>query len=137
MENITMEGGATREVKIWGFSVPLSPTGRRTWPDGLRHLAVKKIQEGAGIRETAEEIGANKSLVALWVKKADVTHDLKFVEAVQAPSSLATSAQTTRTEKSVSGTSCRITIGDITIDVPTGYPLEQLPQVLQAVRGTA
>ncbi|SEP83181.1 Transposase [Loktanella sp. DSM 29012] len=132
-----MDNGATREVKIWGFTIPVSTSGRRTWPDGLRLLAVKKIQEGAGIRETAEEIGANKSLVALWVKKAEVSPGPNFVEAVRASSDLGTFAQTTAAENGINGLSCRITIGDITVDVPTGYPVGQLSEVLRAVRGAA
>jgi len=33
-------------------------------------MAVERIAGGEGIREIAEEIGANKSLVAVWVKNA-------------------------------------------------------------------
>ena len=33
-------------------------------------MAVERIAAGAGIREISEEIGANKSLVAIWVKNA-------------------------------------------------------------------
>lgn len=54
---------------VWGFSVPILG-GRRQWPEGLRAIAVERIATGEGIREIAEEIGANKSLVANWVKNA-------------------------------------------------------------------
>lgn len=33
-------------------------------------MAVERIAADVGIREIAEELGANKSLVAIWVKNA-------------------------------------------------------------------
>ncbi len=56
--------------EVWGFAVPTLNGGRRKWPEALRAMAVDRIAAGEGIREIAEEIGANKSLVALWVKNA-------------------------------------------------------------------
>lgn len=70
-------------VKLWGITVPVSSSGRRKWPAALRAKAVQKILAVAGIPETAEEIGACKSLVALWVKKADTSmKSPAFVEVV-------------------------------------------------------
>ncbi|WP_417840197.1 hypothetical protein, partial [Tritonibacter scottomollicae] len=79
-----LDGMAREEAKVWGGRVPVSSSGRRKWPDELRSMAVQKILAGAGIRETAEEIGANKSLVALWVKNAERPSDgPAFVEVVK------------------------------------------------------
>ncbi|MDF1716871.1 MAG: transposase [Antarcticimicrobium sp.] len=79
-----LDGMMPEETKVWGFTVPVSSAGRRKWPEARRDQVVEKINNGAGIRETAEEIGANKSLVALWVKKAE--HLMRLVSAMIGPS---------------------------------------------------
>ena len=66
-----LDGEVPEKVdKVWGFAVPTLKGGRRQWPKELRAMAVERIAAGEGIREIAEEIGANKSLVAHWVKNA-------------------------------------------------------------------
>ena len=66
-----LDGEVPEKVdEVWGFAVPTRSGGRRQWPAALRAMAVERIAAGEGIREIAEEIGANKSLVAIWVKNA-------------------------------------------------------------------
>ena len=66
-----LDGAVPERVDmIWGFAVQTRSSGRRKWPEELRAMAVERIAADVGIREIAEEIGANKSLVAVWVKNA-------------------------------------------------------------------
>ncbi|MDE4153676.1 helix-turn-helix domain-containing protein [Phaeobacter gallaeciensis] len=123
------------EVKVWGITVPVSPTRRRKWPDALRAKAVRKILAGAGIRETAEEIGTNKSLVALWVKKADTSgKSPAFVEFVAPAVQRLAELPHEYGHETASSTSCRISIGTAAIEIPPGYPADHLEEVLRAVR---
>lgn len=66
-----LDGDVPEKVEmVWGFAVQTGSGGRRKWPEALRAMAVDRIEAGEGIREIAEEIGANKSLVAIWFKNA-------------------------------------------------------------------
>lgn len=130
-----LDGMMPEEVKVWGVTVPVSSSGRRKWPDALRAKAVQKILAGAGIRETAEEIGANKSLVSLWVKKAGTSgKSPAFVEVI-APAALPPAASPHENgHAAASSASCRISIGAAAIEIPPGYPTDHLVEVLRAVR---
>ncbi|WP_417701308.1 hypothetical protein [Pseudophaeobacter sp.] len=130
-----LDGMAPEEAKVWGIRVPVSSSGRRKWPDELRSMAVQKILAGAGIRETAEEIGANKSLVALWVKNAERLSDgPAFVEVVT-PRTLPTNQPSMPVAASrENGASCKISVGSATIEIPQGYPAGHLVEILRAVR---
>ncbi|WP_368981694.1 MULTISPECIES: transposase [Rhodobacterales] len=122
-------------MKVWGITVPVSPTGRRKWPDALRAKAVQKILAGAGIRETAEEIGANKSLVVLWVKKADTSgKSPAFVEVVAPAVQRLAEPPRENDRETTTGPSCRISIGAAATEIPLGYPADHLVEVLRAVR---
>ncbi|WP_420006507.1 hypothetical protein [Arenibacterium sp. LLYu02] len=126
---------APEEAKVWGIRVPVSLSGRRKWPDELRAMAVQKILAGAGIRETAEEIGANKSLVALWVKNAKCSPDgPAFVEVVT-PRTLPTPQPSMPVGASrENDASCKISVGSAMIEIPQGYPADHLVEILRAVR---
>lgn len=130
-----MLGGAVQDeaATVWGIPVPTGAGGRRKWPDEIRAMAVERINAGAGIRETAEAIGAHKSLVSLRVKQAkptsaDVADAVPaFIEIVPPPqgSRIPPSAPT----PSSSDTSCRIRIGDAKIAAH-----RHLAGILRAVR---
>lgn len=96
-------------------------------------MAVQKIQAGAGIRE----IAANKSLVALWVKNAERLSDgPAFVEVIT-PRALPTTQPTMPADASWEGdTSCKISVGIATIEIPQGYPTDHLVEILRAVSAT-
>lgn len=130
-----LDGMMPREVKVWGFTVRISSSGRHKWPEGLRAKAVEHVLSGAGIRETAEEIGANKSLVAHWVKKAEEAQsEQTFVELI-APGARKTEAPSSAGEPL--GTNdgfCRIRCCDTAIEISPGYPVEHLTEILRAVR---
>jgi len=130
-----LDGTMSEESQVWGFTVPISPSGRRKWPEALRARVVEKIEAGAGIRETAEEIGANKSLVAAWVKRSEPEVAAPtFIEAVI--------AQPQQSDQPSSGSppaiskdlSCRISVGEMSIAIPLGYPADHLEDILRAVR---
>ena len=130
-----LDGMMPKEVKVWGITVPVSSSGRRKWPDAIRAKAVQKILAGAGIRETAEEIGANKSLVALWVKKADTSKKSPAFVEIVVPAAQRSAAPTRESgSKIASSTSCRLSIGTAAIEIPAGYPADHLAEVLRAVR---
>ncbi|WP_027258655.1 transposase [Leisingera aquimarina] len=130
-----LDGMMPEEVKMWGFTVPVSSSVRRKWPDALRAKAVQTILAGAGIRETAEEIGANKSLVALWVKKAGTSgKNPAFVEVVAPVAQPPSASPHVNGPEAASSTSCRISIGAAAVEILLGYPADHLVEVLRAVR---
>lgn len=122
---------------VWGFAVPTRSGGRRKWPEALRAMAVERIAAGAGIREIAEELGANKSLVAIWVKNAQREDSAPAFFEVVPPTEIKSSRkQSTAVAPEDTATTCRISIGDADIAIPPGYPADHLAEVLRAVRAS-
>lgn len=121
---------------VWGFSVP-TLGGRRQWPEKLRAMAVERIATGEGIREIAEEIGANKSLVANWVKNAKRRNAAPaFIEVVPPAVMNPGKGQVPNAPMGDPAASCRIRIGDADITIPPGYPAAHLAEILSAVRSS-
>lgn len=133
-----LDGEVPEKVeKVWGFTVPIMNGGRRRWPRALRAMAVEKVADGAGIREIAEEIGAHKSLVALWVKNAQSESSVPAFFEVVPPTALHPSHRQSRAVASEDDPApCRIRIGDTDIAIPPGYPADHLAEVLRAVRAS-
>lgn len=124
-----------RENKVWGIMVPTRSNGRRKWPEELRAMAVDRIEAGEGIREIAEEIGANKSLVALWVKNAKHEDTMPaFFEVVPPSAVKPRRLPPAKAETESSAPICRICIGDADIAIPPGYPSDHLAEIIRAVR---
>lgn len=124
-----------RVDEVWGIAVPTRSSGRRKWPEALRAMAVERIAAGKGIREIAEEIGANKSLVALWVKNAKGEDTSPAFFEVVPPSAVKPRHQIPAQAVAESSTpTCRITIGDADIAIPSGYPADHLAEIIRAVR---
>ena len=122
---------------VWGFAVLTRSSGRRKWPDPLRTMAVERILAGEGIREIAEEIGANKSLVAFWVKNAQREERAPAFFEVVPPTEIKSSRkQSTAVGPDDAAPTCRIRIGDADIAIPPGYPVDHLAEVLRAVRAS-
>ena len=120
---------------VWGFAAPTRSGGRRKWPKELRAMAVEKIAAGEGIREISEEIGANKSLVAVWAKNAQREDPMPaFFEVVPPTARTPGHRQRTAVAPEDTATTCRIRIGDAEIMIPAGYPAAHLVEVLRAVR---
>lgn len=100
-------------------------------------MAVERIAAGAGIREIAEEIGANKSLVAIWVKNTQRKVPMPaFFEVVPPTEVKPGYRQRTTVALDDTATTCRIRIGDADIAIPPGYPTDHLAEVLRAVRAS-
>ena len=133
-----LDGEVPEKVEIvWGFAVPTRSGGRRKWPEALRAMAVERIAAGAGIREISEEIGANKSLVAIWVKNAQRKDSAPaFFEVVPPTAVEPRRKQRTTVAPEDAATTCRISIGDADIAIPPGYPADHLAEVLRAVRAS-
>lgn len=133
-----LDGGVPEKVeRVWGFDVPTRSGGRRKWPDELRAMAVERIAAGEGIREIAEEIGAHKSLVAVWVRNAQREDPAPaFFEVV--PPTEVKSGRKHRTTVAPEDTApaCRISIDGADITIPPGYPADHLAEVLRAVRAS-
>lgn len=122
---------------VWGFAVPTRSGGRRKWPEALRAMAVERIAAGEGIREIAEEIGANKSLVAIWVKNARRKDSAPaFFEVVPPTEVKSSRKQSTAVGPDDAAPTCQIRIGDADIAIPPGYPTDHLAEVLRAVRAS-
>jgi len=110
---------------VWGYPVPALPCGRRKWPEAARAMAVEKIAAGAAVRKIAAEIGANKSLVAKWVKNAgsaDPAPD--FIEALPPTAVEAKPRPEPATPLKGSAATCR---------TPSGIPLSQFRPATPAI----
>lgn len=129
-----LDGEVPEKVdKVWGFAVPTLSGGRRRWPEALRAMAVERIAAGAGIREIAEEIGANKSLVAVWVKNAQHKDPAPAFFEVVPPSEVKTGRGPGMADVEPT---CRISIGGADIAISPGYPADHLTEILRAVRAS-
>ena len=133
-----LDGEVPEKVdEAWGFAVPTRSGGRRQWPAALRAMAVARIAAGAGIREISAEIGANKSLVAIWVKNAQRKDSAPaFFEVVPPTEVKPDRKQSTAVAPEDATPTCRISIGDANIAIPPGYPADHLAEVLRAVRAS-
>lgn len=130
-----LDGEVPEKVdKVWGFTVPTLAGGRRKWPEELRAMAVERIAAGEGIREIAQEIGANKSLVAVWVKNAQREHSLPAFFEVVPPAAVEPAHKQATVTPLADAATCRISIGDADIAIPPGYPSDHLAEILRAVR---
>lgn len=127
------------EFEVWGINVPISPKGRRKWPQAIRDMAVKRVIDGAKIIDISKETGANKSLVAKWVNdsaernSAERNSAPNFVELVNN-----NMKQNTRWPDSqyAGQLNCQIQFGDTGITVPPGYPAAHLAEIIQAIRAS-
>lgn len=53
--------------EIWGFTVRLSPAGKKLWPNELKREAVRRLREdGVSPGDVAAELGAHECLVRKW-----------------------------------------------------------------------
>ncbi len=100
-------------------------------------MAVERIAAGEGIREIAEEIGANRSLVAIWVKNAQRKDSAPaFFEVVPPTEVKSRRKQSTAVAPDDGAPTCQIRIGDADIAIPPGYPTDHLAEVLRALRAS-
>ena len=120
--------------EVWGITVPISPKGRRRWPETIREMAVKRVMDGAKIVNVAKETGANKSLVAKWVNdSADRKSAPNFVELIEQNANQDTKWSPAQFAEQLT---CQIQLGDTGVSVPSGYPANHLAEILQAVRAS-
>ncbi len=128
-EATLLHGGVTEGREVWGIFVPTRPNGRNTWPDEIKRLAVQKIITGARVDVISKEIGANPSLVGGWLTNSKKTEgEQSFVEAL--------SPLHVQTKSNVAASECIIRLGDVEVAFPTGFPLEELTNILRAVRAS-
>lgn len=100
-------------------------------------MAVERITAGERIREVAEEIGANKSLVAIWVKNAQRKDSAPaFFEVVPPTDVKPRRKQGTTVAPEDATPGLPISIGDADIATPPGHPADHLAEVLRAVRAS-
>ncbi|RDW14331.1 hypothetical protein [Paracoccus thiocyanatus] len=90
----------------------------------------------ASTREISEEIGANKSLVAIWVKNAQRKDSAPAFFEVVPPTEAKADRKHRTTAPEDAAPTCRISIGDADIAMPPGYPADHLAEVLRALRAS-
>ena len=122
----------SQPIKVWGITVPISPGGRRKWPDIIKVKAAEHFEAGWKVKDIATKIGANKSLVAKWVGVKVVRNTgTAFIEVIKPVMPHDTSPSFSSLS---SKNNCQIQIGDIGVTIPVGYPVSYLADVLRAVR---
>lgn len=132
-------------MTVWDIPVPVLPSGRRNWPDALREKAVAKVLAGAEIKQTADEAGSSKSVLARWVRDArGIASAAEFIEAFPPDPAKAPSRSVGKHNgvaacpapqvEPVPMAECRIRLGDAEIMIPAGFPASHLAEVLRVVR---
>ncbi|MDT8328312.1 MAG: hypothetical protein RQ750_13155 [Roseovarius sp.] len=120
---------------VWGIPVLRHASGRYQWPDTIKVKAVERVLAGEKVGAIAQEIDANKSLVAKWVyahgkggEESSVTGAFVEVIALDGAGPNASSGSDFR--------SCEIHLGDVRLTVQPGFPIAQLAELLRAVRAS-
>ena len=123
MHKETMKG-----ADVWGIEVPLDESGRRSWPDEIKHKVVARVAAGAKITAIAKEIGATPGLVSKWSNKDKTPAPRQsFVEVSMASASEQVPAQEA---------TCTLRIGDVTLEVQLGFPVARLTDLIRAARAS-
>ncbi len=94
--------------------------------------AADHIRAGEKIKDIANEIGANKSLVAKWATVTAVKKSVPAFVELARPNVI--SGERNAIATPASHAACEIQIGDTGITIPPGYPIAHLTEVLRAVR---
>ena len=103
-----------------------SPRRFAPWPSRRSGPAKGKV---------AEEIGAHKSLVAVWVKNAQREDPAPaFIEVAPPTEVKPGRKQGMMVVATDAAPICRISIGNADIAIPPGYPADHLAEVLRALR---
>ncbi|RMC30126.1 hypothetical protein C9E81_22075 [Paracoccus alkanivorans] len=127
-------------LQAFGFSIPVTPAGRRVWPPRFKRFVVQKMEAGElTVRQVMEECQVSKSFVYQWRMQAKG----KPVTAADwrprqiSPRSLSRMRchrrnPTGHVQKGIciSGTLVEITL-------PADYPVADLVQIIQSMEASA
>ncbi len=120
---------------VWGHPVPRHPSGRLKWTDAIKAQAVDRVLAGEKVVDLANEVGANKSLVAKWVDvhmrgNGAKTNTAAFVEVIALDEAKPTILPGS------GPASCELHREDARLTIPLGFPADDLSEILRVMRAT-
>lgn len=120
------------ERTIWGISVETSPSGRVSWPNEIKQIAVKRVLEtGERIAMVAMELQTHENLVRKWCIAArrargeTVAQQPRFALVTIAPDQPPTSSVMI----------CKLTIDNATLEFPSNIAEDDLARLVRGLRG--
>lgn len=127
-------------LQAFGFSIPVTPAGRRVWPPRFKRFVVQKLEAGElTVRQVMEECQVSKSFVYQWrmqakgkpVTAADWRAKANFTEVLVEDTPPQAESDEARSKGiCISGTLVEITL-------PADYPVADLVQIIQSVEASA
>lgn len=113
------------------------PTGRRRWPDDLKaRIVAETLQPGVKVAEVAARYGLLPNHVSVWRSLAR-RGELALVD-LDLPAFVPISVQddTPANDEWQRGAEAqlRIAVGDVTLDVPAGFPARDAAALVAALR---
>lgn len=123
--------------RVRPLEVVAGPTGRRRWPDDLKaRIVAETLQPDVKVSEVAARYGLLPNHVSVWRSLARrgelalVDQDLPaFV-----PISVRGDAQVNDKCQHGAEAQLRIAVGDVTLDVPAGFPAREAAALVAALR---
>ena len=123
-------------IQAFGFTIPVTPAGRRIWPASFKRFVLEKMDTGELLLDQiTKTCGVSKSYVYQWrmqaqgkpVTAAEWRAKARFTEIVIQESSASSSvAPVPVTQITISGPSTKITL-------PRDYPVADLLQIIRAL----
>lgn len=119
------------------ISVLAGPTGRRRWPDDLKaRIVAETLQPGARVKEVAARYGLQPNHISTWRRMAQ-QGALALAEA-DMPAFVPVSLQSDYAVTAAAGPDVqpelRISVADMTLHMPSGFPAREVAAFVAALR---
>jgi transposase len=122
--------------RVRPMEVVSGPTGRRSWPDEVKaRIVAETLQPGARVVEVARRYGLRASNVSAWRRLARQSA-LTLAEAEMPaflPISLKAEPPVSAGDSS-DAPSLRLSLNDMTLHVPMGFPAREVAALVAALR---
>lgn len=131
------------ELSMYGMNrarpleVVSGPTGRRSWPDEVKaRIVAETLQPGVRVVEVARRYGMRASNVSAWRRLAR-QGVLMLAEADMpafVPISLKAEPPVSAVDSSDAPSALRLSLNDMTLHVPMGFPMREVAALIAALR---
>jgi transposase-like protein len=120
------------ERTIWGISVETSPSGRASWPNEIKRIAVERVLEmGERIAMVASELEAHENLVRKWCIAARRARGETVAQQPRFAPVMIASDQPPATPAMI----CKLTIDNATLEFPSNIAEDDLVRLVRGPRG--
>lgn len=123
--------------RAWPLEVVAGPTGRRRWPDDLKaRIVAETLQPGVRVKEVAARYGLQPNHISTWRKMAQqgalalAQVDMPAFVPIALQSDCAVSAPAAPDVQP----ELRISVADMVLYVPAGFPAREAATLVAALR---